>query len=95
MNDEQAGENMLNDIDSADEQLHSALKELYELLERAKAYHFASYVEKILQLLDEDPNTAMKEAISNNFWGGSGSLFDLILYEENHCLGRDIALRIS
>lgn len=59
--------------------LERVLQELIELLSRA-GYGHADYLAGVLEDLRSDPEKALQALSGIKLWGGSGSLFDLIMY---------------
>lgn len=68
------------------------LVEMRELLRRVRADLFVADLDRVLDLLRTDPEKAVAQLLGVDFWGGSGSFFDLLLCRENGHVSDDFDL---
>lgn len=73
------------------QEIEALLNSLEKLLDRVHAYWHRDEVARIHTLLSSDATEAYRIMMSNDFWGGAGSFFDLMFSEANRNVSDDFS----
>jgi hypothetical protein len=66
-----------------DTELDQILNQLENLLRRTHCYRWANEIERVITELPNNKDEYLSYLAGSHVWGSSGSLFDLILSEDN------------